>query len=227
MALLEDLHTSVEVNTVVVDDRARNAGAGRRVLQTLSDVLSGGRLHWHQIDQGHILGTQATCGHRQVDQPDPQDRQNLHFADLDRMVDQPDPIRSWVFALVQSRQAKPKQPHAARGPVWSGEWQAEEPGNELQHSAGCAQRDPELNQSKKQRDHAGRITMGRGHFFEGRVVSRGGRIGYFFFELPRQVRPVGPGVRRSGPEALAPLGGQHRLRFASRLDSCRRPRRAA
>ncbi len=155
------------------------------------------------------------------------DNMVLHFADLDRMVDQPDPIRSQVLALVQLRQAKPKQPHAACGPVWSGEWQAEEPGNELQHSAGCAQRDSELNQSEKQRDHAGRVAMGRGHFFEGWVVSVGGRIGYFFFELPWQVRPVGPGARRSGSEALAPLGGQHRLRFASQLDSCRRPRRAA
>ena len=87
-------------------DHAGDAGPDHGVFQAHGDGLLGRILHRLQGDQFHVLVAQGPT-HRQIAQADAEDDQAFGLADLDRVVDHPDPIGGDRLGAQEGRQAEP------------------------------------------------------------------------------------------------------------------------
>ena len=82
MSFAKDLNPSMEVGTMIIDDRSRNAGLGHGVLQAYGHGLLGRTRHRHQRDRLHVLMAKRPA-HGKVAKPYAQDEQAFALADLD------------------------------------------------------------------------------------------------------------------------------------------------
>jgi hypothetical protein len=96
VAFTKDLHSPVKVHAVIVHDHAGDAGLANGVFQTHGDSVPGRTPHRLQGNQFHVLVAQSPT-HGQIAQADAEDDQTLGLADLDRVVDHPDPINGDRF----------------------------------------------------------------------------------------------------------------------------------
>ena len=97
---------------MVIHDCAGNARLARGILQAHVHGLLGRVGHRFQGNQLHVLMAQRLAD-RKIAEPNAEDDQTFALADLDGMVDHPDPVAGDDFGAQQGSQADPQQPEAA------------------------------------------------------------------------------------------------------------------
>ena len=119
MAIDKHLHPPVEVSPVVIHNRAGNARSQHGILQAYVHGLLGRVGHRLQGNQLHVPMAQRLA-HGKLAQPSAKNDQTLALADLDRMVDHPDPVLGHDLGAEQGRQADSQEPQSAGRPIGGG-----------------------------------------------------------------------------------------------------------
>ena len=110
------LDAAAHIRPLIRDNQPRDTRAKGRFLEGFLHCRRGGMWHGLKHDQGQVFQLQASRRIRQSAQPDADDREALHHADLDRVVDEIGPIASPLQGPVQSVPPQPHQPTTNRRP---------------------------------------------------------------------------------------------------------------
>ena len=97
---------------MVIHNRAGNARSRHGILQAYVHGLLGRVGHRLQDNQLYVLMAQRLA-HGKLAQPSAKNDQTLALADLDRMVDHPDPVLGHDLGAEQGRQADSQEPQSA------------------------------------------------------------------------------------------------------------------
>src|SRR5208283_3656732 len=92
MSVAIPLDAAAHIRPLIRDNQPRDTRAKGRFLEGFLHCRRGGMWHWLKRDQGQVFQLQASRRIRQSAQPDADDREALHYADLDRVVDEIGPI---------------------------------------------------------------------------------------------------------------------------------------
>ncbi len=139
----KQLHSAVQIDTVIVDDHARHvAGGVGGFLQGRIHLAACPALGRRQFDQLHVLVPQALPTRRQIGQTDAQDHQALFLSNLHRMIDQPRPVIGRRLVGREHRVAQPHQPKPPTGPVRHVQPQAQRLADRFNHPRRPTQGNP-------------------------------------------------------------------------------------
>ena len=116
MSVAIPLDAAAHIRPLIRDNQPRDTRAKGRFLKGFLHCRRGGMWHGLKRDQGQVFQLQASRRIRQSAQPDADDREALHHADLDRVVDEIGPIASPLQGPVQSVPPQPHQPTTNRRP---------------------------------------------------------------------------------------------------------------
>ena len=116
MTFLEQHDTTVHVAAVIVNDDPRSPCTLCGVLQSHVHRLLGRTLHRHHR-HGHNIHKGQGASPGIVAEPNSEDHKALAAADLDGMVNEPDPVVRCIKGTSQGGQANPHHPEPDRRPV--------------------------------------------------------------------------------------------------------------
>ena len=116
MSVAIPLDAAAHIRPLIRDNQPRDTRAKGRFLEGFLHCRRVGMRHWLKRDQGQVFQLQASRRIRQSAQPDADDREALHHADLDRVVDEIGPIASPLQGPVQGVPPQPHQPTTNRRP---------------------------------------------------------------------------------------------------------------
>ena len=107
MLVTKPLDAGFQVRALIAKDLSRQAGLVNGFLQLLKHDLTVGAFHRKQGDRFDILMAEHQIGARQVTQAHTQNEQALLYADLNGMVQDPDPVAGFRFRSCQLVVADP------------------------------------------------------------------------------------------------------------------------
>jgi len=169
MAIDKHLRPPVEVGPVVIHNRAGNARSRHGILQAHVHGLLGRVGHRLQGNQFHVLMAQRLA-HGKLAQPNAKNDQTFALADLDRMVDHPDPVLGDDLGTEQGRQADPQEPQSAGRPIGGGFVVPRRRAVERYHAGGATQgRTANGDQRHEPLHHVNGILLAARYVLLGRV----------------------------------------------------------
>ena len=116
MSVAIPLDAAAHIRPLIRDNQPRDTRAKGRFLKGFLHCRRGGMGHGLKRDQGQVFLLQASRRIGQLAQPNADDREALHHADLDRVVDEIGPIVSPLQGPLQSVPPQPHQPTTNRRP---------------------------------------------------------------------------------------------------------------
>ena len=110
MRLLKLRNPRLQIRPAITEDFSRHPRVGHRRRQLLIHHVPIRRLHRIQRDRLHILMAQTPPRRRQRGEAHAQNHQTFLRAQLDRMIQDPHPVRCVLFGPRQFVVADPQQP---------------------------------------------------------------------------------------------------------------------
>ena len=139
MVLSKPRDPADQFRAVIAEDGRGHARLGGRPLQGLVNVRGVGPLGRHEGHRLQVRQLQRAV-HRQTARPNSQDQQHLLWADLDRVIEEPDPVRRPFLRTTQWVATQPQQPGPSGGPIRGLGPTGDEFSQDVPHGAGPPQR---------------------------------------------------------------------------------------